>query len=96
MNSILQTEKRCIECGATYNLNLHHCLYGSANRKLSDKYGLTVWLCIKHHTGQEGVHHGNKELDLKLKRYAQKTAEQYYGWTTDEFIKIFGKNYKED
>jgi hypothetical protein len=40
----------------------------------------------------EGVHF-NRELDLALKQAAQKKAMAHYGWTTEDFIKIMGKNY---
>ncbi len=88
--SIIQSEKECLVCGSTYNLELHHCIYGSANRKLSDKYGLVVWLCKNHHTGNAGVHF-NRVLDQKLKKFAQERYEAVHG---DNFLEVFGRNYK--
>lgn len=90
--SIMQTEKECIVCRTTQNLELHHCIYGSANRKQSDKYGLTVWLCAEHHRGRAGAHF-NKVLDAKLKKYAQERFEAVYGANTS-FREVFGKNFK--
>lgn len=43
MKSILQTEKRSYLSGDTRWLEKHH-IFGGANRKLSEKYGLWVWL----------------------------------------------------
>ena len=60
--------------------------------KLSDKHGLTVYLCSNHHTGNNGVHF-NVELDTIIKQMAQKKAMEYYGWNTEKFISIFGRNY---
>ena len=88
--SILQTEKECFVCRTTQDLQLHHVLYGTSNRKQADKYGLTVWLCLRHHTGDRGVHF-DKGLDLKLKEMAQAKFEETH--TREEFIRIFGRNY---
>lgn len=43
--SILQSEKECFMCGTVLNLERHHVIFGTAGRKISDKLGLTVWLC---------------------------------------------------
>ena len=59
-------------------------------RKQSEKYGLKVWLCMRHHTGDRGVHF-DKGLDRKLKEMAQTKFEEAH--TREEFIKIFGRNY---
>lgn len=74
-------------------LDCHH-VFGGANRKTSEAYGLKVYI---HHSkchifGENSVHK-NAEVDRALKRIMQKKAMQHYGWSVDEFIKIFGKNY---
>ena len=90
MQSIIQSERECLVCRTTANLHLHH-VYGAANRKHSEKYGLTVFLCARHHNmSNEGVHF-NRELDLKIKRLAQRKFEEKL--TRQEFMRIFGKNY---
>lgn len=91
MESIIQKEKQCLVCGTTYNLHSHHCIYGTANRKQSEKYGLKVWLCQEHHTGNEGVHF-NKEFDTYLKKLAQVHFEKTHG-NREDFRRIFGKSY---
>ena len=91
--SIMQTEKECYITGSTDNLHLHHILFGTGLRKLSDKYGLTVWLRADWHNMADYGVHFNKELDLKLKQKAQKKAMKHYGWSVEDFIDIFGKNY---
>lgn len=91
--SIIQEEKKCFYCGTTYGLEEHHCLNGNPNRALSEKYGLKVWLCHKcHNEPPDGVHF-NKYRMAWLKDYAQIKAMEYYGWSVDEFISKFGKNY---
>ena len=93
MVSILQTEKKCWVCGCKNNLHLHHTLYGGDKRRLSDKYGLTIWLCSKHHNmSDEGVHY-NKELDLRVKQMAQMECMQHYNMSMEEWLKIFRRNY---
>lgn len=92
MKTILQTEKECYVCGTTHNLHDHHIFYGTSNRKQSEKYGMKVWLCDRHHNmSDEGVHF-NKDLDLHLKQYAQTAFERKHG-TREDFMRIFGRNY---
>ena len=91
MDSVLQQNKECYVCHTTIGLQDHHCLYGSANRKVSEKYGLKVWLCREHHTGNTGVHF-NKELDTRLKQLAQTYYEEHYG-DRDKFRSDFGRSY---
>lgn len=69
----------------------HHVIFGTANRKLSEKYGLKVYLCLEHHeTGREAVHR-NAETALLVKKAAQRAFEKR--WPDLDFRKIFGKNF---
>ncbi len=83
----------CYECGRTYGLTEHHCLFGRGVRKLAEKYGLKVLLCFIHHgkKGKEDVHEGNIELKEKLQQLAQTEFEKLYGH--EKYMKIFGTNY---
>lgn len=90
--SIIQTVKRCAVCHTTLDLHRHHIFAGS-DRALSEKYGLTVWLCARHHNmSSEGVHN-NIVLDRKLKAIAQRRAMKHYGWSVEDWLKIFRRNY---
>ena len=91
MKSILQQERECYYCKTTNNLEEHHCLYGTANRKIAERFGLKVFLCSEHHRGKNGVHGGNKYLDIKLKQLAQSKFEENHN--REDFIKIFGKSF---
>ena len=79
----------CYICGR-YGTEIHHCIYGTANRKLSDKYGLVIGLCYDHHRGNNGVHF-NKELDLMIKKKAQEAFIEKY--SESQYFAIFGRNY---
>ena len=68
-------------------------IFGSANRGKSEKYGLWVWLRADWHNMSDYGVHFNKELAHRLKREAQVAAMQKYGWTTEQFIAMFGRNY---
>ena len=92
MDSILQTEKECWFCGATYGLEEHHIFAGVANRKISEKYGLKVWLCHRHHTGADGAQY-DRALNLRLKQDAQKAFERTH--THEEWMNLIRKNYLE-
>ena len=95
MKSIIQSEKKCYLTGRTDNLHEHHVLFGTGKRKLSEKYGLKIWLVAEfHNMGDYGVHGKyGKPLDGKIKREAQQKAMEHYGWSVDDFIRIFGRNY---
>lgn len=92
MESVIQKNKECYICKTTIGLHSHHIFCGTSNRKLSEKYGMKVWLCGHHHNlSNEGVHF-NRELDLRLKRIGQVHYEEIYG-SREDFIRVFGKNY---
>ncbi len=98
--SIMQSEydgESCYLCGRNptadpCGLEMHH-IFGGANRKFSEKYGLKVKLCGErcHRNGPESTHK-NGQVDLSLKAAGQKAFEAAYG-TREDFMKIFGKNY---
>lgn len=100
MKSILHDKKdrTCFLCmqlnnddSIKNNLHEHHVIHGWANRKLSEKYGLKVYLCLEHHEiGKEAVHQ-NAKLNLMLKAYAQKVFEEK--WPEKDFYSIFKRNY---
>ena len=91
MKSILQDgEPRCYVCGSVRCLERHHVMSGTANRKLSETYGLWVWLCRDHHTGSIGVHN-DFIMKERLEKAAQKAFEERYGHTA--WMAIFRKNY---
>lgn len=72
----------------------HHVIFGTANRRLSEKYGLKVYLCLAHHEeGKEAVHK-NATNALILKKNAQRAFEKR--WPDLDFRKIFGKNFLDD
>ena len=85
--SILQSEDECFFCKTTRALSTHHVVNGGGNRANSERYGLTVRLCAKHH---EMIHQDQK-LDVALKQYAQRAFEQEY--SHEEWMQVFHKNY---
>ena len=92
MKSIMQGQKRCLICRSP-DVEKHH-VFGAANRQNSEKYGLTVWLCHKHHNEPpEGVHFNRRFMD-ELHEWGQRQFETYY--PTKNFTEIFGKNYVMD
>lgn len=100
MKSILHDKKdrTCFLCMMLHNddsqkenLHEHHVIHGWANRRLSEKYGLKVYLCLYHHEiGREAVHQ-NDRLNKMLKAYAQRAFEKK--WPEKSFYEIFRKNY---
>lgn len=90
MHSIISNEKKCYICGSTQWLEVHH-LYGGSNRKKSEKYGLTVYLCHHcHNEPPEGVHHNRDNMDW-LRSIGQRRFNDVYPELN--FRELFGKNY---
>lgn len=92
MKSVLQSERECWVCGRRDVLHLHHVCFGTANRKHSDDYGYTVWLCPEHHNSSPRGVHFDRELDLTLKTIAQKHFESHHG-TREDWIRLMGRSY---
>lgn len=90
--SMMVSDKRCFFCSNTLNLEEHHCMHGTANRKKAEKYGLTVWLCNYHHTGAMKSVHRCRATDDQLKEHAQRYFEENIG-DRELWMKEFGKNY---
>lgn len=92
MKSIMQDVKVCWFCGTDRGLHRHH-IFGGANRRLSEKYGLWVYLCGYHHNlgGADSVHY-NAEINSFLRQTGQIAFEHTYPEL--DFMKIFGRNYK--
>lgn len=88
--SIICNEKRCFICEKTVGLERHHIMSGTANRKLSEKYGLWVYLCNDCHTGKFGAQYDIQQ-NWNLKVIAQTAFEAIYGH--DFWMKTFFKNY---
>ena len=92
-------ERTCFLCGSIGMddpLDRHH-IFGGPFRKKSEKYGLVVDLCHSrcHIFGPFAVHQ-NADVMMHVKRYGQEKAMREQGWTVDEFIREFGKNYLEE
>jgi len=83
----------CELCQYEIECARHHVFFGSANRTLSDKWGMVAWLCPACHD----LVHSNACLpfgdsyNLMLKQRYQKMFEQRH--PAESFIKIFGRNY---
>lgn len=88
---ITDLKRKCFLCGSMRNIETHHVVYGWGNRKLSDRYGLTVPLCHSCHNEPPGGVHFNREADQKLKQMAQVAFNVHYPELS--FTEIFGVNY---
>ena len=75
--------ERCFICRRYRPEHVHHVLHGSY-RALADRYGLTVRCHSDLH--DKGLY------DKELEEIGQEAFEAEYGH--DEFMRIFGKNFK--
>lgn len=76
---------------ARVDLQEHHAMPGTANRRLSERYGLKVYLCVEHHlVGPEAVHNNIRLLRL-LQENAQMAFERRY--SHEKWMEVFGRNF---
>ena len=89
--SIIQNSHVCWVCHKREGVEEHHIFFGPLRSK-SERYGLKVFLCPEHHRARpSGVHGGNRDLDLELKKTAQRRFEQLFGH--ELFMKVFKRNW---
>lgn len=98
--SIMQRkEDVCYLCKKLYNgdwhqrVEEHHIVFGTANRRLSEHYGLKVYLCDGHHEHSPEAVHQNNRIAKILMQDAQKAFQEHY--PDKNFEEIFGQNYLE-
>ena len=90
--SIIQRgEPRCFFCGRMTGLERHHVMAGTANRPLSEKYGLWVWCCDYDHLDPKNGVQYNRAKGDSLKRLAQIAFEAKY--SHEDWMKVFGRSY---
>ncbi len=73
------------------DLQEHHVIPGTANRRLSEQYGLKVYLCIEHHMVGPYAVHNNIRLRRLLQANAQIAFERKY--SHEKWMKVFGRNF---
>lgn len=88
--------RRCYRCGRNGNgdpLERHH-VFGGAYRSKSERYGAVVDLCGDrcHRNGPNAVHR-NRFVSDTLKEEFQRKIMAEQGWTVEQFVLEFGKNY---
>lgn len=79
----------CEVCGSNQGVQFHHVVGGNGKRKQCENEHSVIALCLNHHTGAEGVHNGNSELDLHLK---QKLEAKYIamGYSDEKIRYLMG------
>lgn len=88
--SVMQKDRACYFCGRLDTLERHHVFGGVANRPISEKYGLYVYLCHNCHTGKYGAQY-DKEKNLLLKQDAQRAFEKTN--SRKDWMELIRKNY---
>ena len=86
----------CGKNGADEPLDRHH-LFGGGNRRKSEQLGLVVDLCHGScHIFGERAAHRCREMAQALHEYGQRLAMERMGWSTEEFVREFGRNYLDE
>lgn len=73
------------------NLQEHHVMSGTANRRLAERWGLKVYLCLQHHTAGSYAVHNNADIQRRLQQKAQEIFEAQYSHQL--WMREFGRNY---
>ena len=90
---ITDNMRECFICHRT-PAEVHHIVFGTANRDLSDKFGLIVPLCAYHHRESPKAVHANREADLFFKKLAQERFKEV--WKEYDFRTVFGKEWFDE
>ena len=93
-------ERKCWLCGrngACDPLDEHHIFFGWSNRRVSERYNITVPLCHDrcHENGPKAAHNCKETADM-IKRYGQRKLMLQEDWTVEEFRMMFDKNYLDE
>lgn len=97
--SIIDNSEKCFFCDSLYNIERHHCIHGTANRRLAEEDGLWINLCRRHHSEVHGK--DGHEIDMTLRRLAEWSWLDARGYIKDgvpdpdgiaAFVKRYGKN----
>ena len=69
--------------------------FRGANRDFSIEDGLVIFITsYDHRISKNSVHKDPKnKIWIEVKRIAQKTWQEYYKKTKEDFVKRYGKNY---
>ena len=104
--SIVQREKECYICRylageqgyygelPSTGLHRHHIMFGTANRKKSEHYGLWVYLCVAHHEYGPDAVHTNRNVRIFLCQIGQQAFERKY--SHERYMQEFGRNWMHE
>lgn len=82
-------EGYCQRCQCYRPLEEHHIFEGRGRRAKSDRYGAVINICPACHR----YLHDNPLKMLPWKQRFQQKLMQENDWTTEDFIREFGRNY---
>ena len=77
----------------------HHAIFGMGKgfKNLSERYGLKVYLCLRHHRTSKVAVHMNHEMARLVQAHAQRAYERERARGNKRFEKpffeVFGRNY---
>ena len=101
--SIVQTQKECYICRyladqqgyygelPSAGLHKHRIMFGIANRKKSEHFGLWVYLCVPHHEYGVDAVHSNRDARIFLCQIGQQAFEQKY--SHEKYMQEFGRDW---
>lgn len=87
----MKEREECMMCHRWDYLSDHHVFYGTANRKISEKYDMTIRVCPDCHLNGKRAIHNCIEVDRALKEEYQRRFEGTHA--REEFVRAFGRNY---
>lgn len=73
-----------------------HEVFGASNRQLSIEDGLVIFLSPALHDMSDLGIHFNKQFRQEVQDIARETWKKYYKKTEEDFIKRYGKSFRNE
>lgn len=83
-----EKDRSCFVCGSGRDIEVHHCLHGTANRRLAEEDGLVIYLCHSCHQDL----HDKGTFDRSIQHLAQETYISKLG-SREDFRRRYGRFY---
>lgn len=98
--SILQADDRicflcmCMEDDTSFKHTQEHHVFGGPRRGISEREGLKIYLCERHHVYGPYAVHANEEVNRRVKAWAQRMWQREH--PDGDWMELMGKNYQKE
>ena len=94
--SVVESDQtRCMLCGKRNCKMDRHEPFNGPLREKSKRLGMWVLICHECHQGTDGAHSSGSKA-RKLKAITQYSAMKHYGWSMQDWHRMFGKSFLDE